>query len=330
MNIARTLATLVIALTMAAWLAVPALSAQGAAAADWPSLQPARRLPNATSAPMLAAARAGSRVVAVGDHGVVLLSDDGAHFRQAQSVPVRSLLTSVQFLDAQRGYAAGHDGVVLATRDGGETWTLLRSAPATEQPILALHFDDAEHGIAVGLYGWAVETHDGGRSWTALQVESGENSDRHLLHIFASGHGTLFIAGEGGIVYRSADRGRSWQAVATGNKGSLWHGRALADGSLLVCGMRGHLYRSADDGRSWQRVEANTSQSLTGITELADGRVIVVGLAGTLLESRDAGRTFTTSPNAASGDLTTVLADGLAPLLLSMTGPQQRASPAAR
>src|SRR5688572_5026779 len=92
-----------------------------------PTTLPAAHVRNAVAAPLLASARAGQRVVAVGDHGVILLSDDGASsFRQAKAVPVRSLLTSVQFIDARHGYAAGHDGVVLGTQDGGETWTVLR------------------------------------------------------------------------------------------------------------------------------------------------------------------------------------------------------------
>jgi photosystem II stability/assembly factor-like uncharacterized protein len=302
----------------------PVTAAETAATASWPTMAPAARLSTAVAAPMLAAARAGQRFVAVGDHGVILLSDDGRSFRQARSVPVRALLTTVQFTDAQHGWAAGHDGVVLGTDDGGETWRLLRATPGVEQPILALHVEPDGHGIAVGLYGWAIETRDGGRSWFALPVESGEVTDRHLLHVFASPRGTLFITGEGGSVWRSDNHGRSWQEVPTGSKGSLWHGLALADGTLLACGMRGHLWRSADDGRSWQAVDAGTTQSLTGIAELADGRVVVVGMGGTVLSSKDGGRNFLPGLRAGQEALTAVLADGPRPLLLGMTGPLTR------
>ncbi|WP_395407413.1 YCF48-related protein [Pseudoduganella sp. UC29_106] len=270
--------------------------------------------------PLLAAARAGNRVVAVGDHGAVLLSDDGATFRQAKSVPARSTLTSVIFVDGQQGYAAGHDGVVLGTLDGGETWTLLRAAAGREQPILSLHFDSLAHGIAIGLYGWAIETRDGGHTWSELRIANGDDADRHLLHIFASGAGTLFIAGEAGAIFRSSDGGKSWQPLSTGNKGSLWYGRALADGTLLVCGMRGHLYRSSDDGQTWQAVQSHTTQSLTGIAEQADGSVVVVGMAGTVLRSTDSGRSFTLSERPGREPLTAVLGGEAKPLLLSMAG----------
>lgn len=308
----------------------PPAMAETAATRAWPTMAPASRLSTAVAAPLLAAARAGTRTVAVGDHGVILLSDDGSHFRQARSVPVRSLLTAVQFIDAQRGWAAGHDGVVLGTQDGGETWQLLRATPGVEQPILSLHFDSASHAIAVGLYGWAIETQDGGRTWSELAVEAGDSTDRHLLHVFASPRGTLFIAGEGGSIWRSEDQGRHWQEVATGKKGSLWHGLALSDGTLVVCGMRGHLWRSSDDGRSWQPVASGTTQSLTDAVELADGRVVVVGMGGTVLSSKDGGRNFLPSTRSEQEALTAVLADGTRPLLLSMTGPVARASPGQR
>ncbi|MGS0744275.1 hypothetical protein ACVBEF_21080, partial [Glaciimonas sp. GG7] len=69
-----------------------------------PALQilPAEHFSAAASAQMLAATRTGAdkRIVAVGDHGVVMLSDDeGKTFRQAKAVPVRSTLTAVSFAD---------------------------------------------------------------------------------------------------------------------------------------------------------------------------------------------------------------------------------------
>ena len=312
-----------------AGLSLPATAA-GTTAAPWPTMEPARQVSNAAAAPLLAAARAGKRLVAVGDHGVILLSDDGVSFRQAKAVPVRTLLTTVQFVDARHGYAAGHDGVVLATQDGGETWSLLRATPGVEQPILAMHFDSLGHGIAVGLYGWAIETHDAGRTWTDLAIASGESADRHLLHIFATARGSLFVVGEGGTIHRSTDRGKSWEPTTTAGKGSLWHGLALSDGTLLVCGMRGHLYRSSDDGKTWQAVDAHTTQSLTGIAELADGSVTIVGMGGTVLASTDHGKTFARSERAGQEALTAVLADGARALPVSMTGPLVASGPAQR
>src|SRR5689334_19915327 len=88
---------------------------------------PAVQASNASRAVMLDAVWAGERVVAVGDHGVVLLSDDhGKRFHQANSVPLSTPLTGVSFVDAKRGWAVGHWGAILASTDGGESWQIQR------------------------------------------------------------------------------------------------------------------------------------------------------------------------------------------------------------
>ena len=84
--------------------------------------RPALMSPKALGAAMLAVTRAGSRLVAVGERGTVLLSDDhGQHWRQA-AVPVQVTLTCVTFADERHGWAAGHLGTILHSDDGGQTW----------------------------------------------------------------------------------------------------------------------------------------------------------------------------------------------------------------
>ena len=84
-----------------------------------PRAVPALHVAHASTAEVLGVAFAGRRIVSVGDHGVVLLSDDaGKTWRQARSVPVDSALASVAFVDDKRGWAVGHAGVVLASADG--------------------------------------------------------------------------------------------------------------------------------------------------------------------------------------------------------------------
>ncbi|WP_044530250.1 WD40/YVTN/BNR-like repeat-containing protein, partial [Herbaspirillum sp. B65] len=99
------------------------------AQADAPlTLAPARADAHALHNMMLGTARAGSRIVAVGAYGYIILSDDGgASYRQAEQVPVDTTLTSVSFVDDKQGWAAGHGGVILHTVDGGKTWQLQRS-----------------------------------------------------------------------------------------------------------------------------------------------------------------------------------------------------------
>lgn len=279
--------------------------------------QAAAQALRAAKAPMVAAARAGHRVVGVGDHGIVLLSDDeGRSWRQARSVPTRSLLTGVWFVDDSIGWAVGHGGVVLQSRDAGETWNVQHTADA-ELALLSVWFGDERHGIAVGSFGRALETRDGGESWRQIELGQGDDRDRHLNQIFAGAGDTLFVAAEAGTIFRSTDAGRSWKTLKPAYKGSFWNGMMLRDGSILVVGMRGNVFCSDDNGDTWHAVHTGTTQALSGMTQLADGRVVLVGMSGTLLVSTDGGRSFASRTRGDRLNMTSVaaMADGRVVLL---------------
>lgn len=300
------------------------LSASLVAADDVPAKPPhawrnAPRINRAEKAPIIAAARAGRRVVAVGDYGIVILSDDGRNFRQARRVPTRSVLTSVFFLDENQGWAAGHDGTVIASDDGGDTWRLLREEPGRERALLSVWFENARHGLAVGQFGLALETEDGGKTWSERRLVDGAAGAKHLMQIFAGG-GLLFIAAESGTLLRSGDGGRNWMAVQTDNKGSFWTGLVLADGAMLAAGMRGHIYRSEDGGRKWNEVPGGTRQSITAIAQGPDGSLRLIGNAGTDLVSKDGGRSFQAKNRADRADLTALATGRQGELLFTLAG----------
>lgn len=289
-----------LSLVFCVFLACPANAREGApppvpGAAPSPlKIQPAEITTAATKAMILSTARAGKRIVAVGDHGIVLLSDtDGAEFRQARFVPVRSTLTAVCFVDGNTGWAVGHWGIVLRTDDAGENWKVQRSDTAVDQPLFSVYFRDKENGWAVGLWSLMIRTGDGGKTWAPVRLPvppGGKKADRNLQKIFANRMGTLFVAAEQGLVLKSYD-GESWSYVNTGYKGSFWTGIVLNNGTILVGGLRGTIYRSTDDGRSWKESKTDYKSSITDFTETG-GKVLAVGADGTSLESEDNGTSF--------------------------------------
>jgi photosystem II stability/assembly factor-like uncharacterized protein len=295
------------------WLTAPGANLRAAETAppDWPTRQPAQLRQLAAGGALLAAATtAGGRIVAVGDHGVILLSDDGKKYRQARSVPTRTMLTSVTFVDRNTGWAAGHDGVVLKTMDGGEHWSLLRQQYGQEQPILSIWFADANRGLAVGLFGMALSSSDGGLTWSEIKLSNGDAADRHLYRIIATGSGALLITAEAGTVFRSEDGGKHWEVIDSGEKGSLWSAVAFSENgasTVVAVGMRGHIIRSTDDGKSWQAIASGTTQSLTDIGQLADGGLVAGGMGGTLLFSSDGGRHFRLRHSAGDEPITALL-----------------------
>ncbi len=312
---------LALALAIAAVALVHAADpAPRAAAASTPGGGNARPSRLATSNLLLAGTRAGSRLVAVGEYGHVLLSDDdGANWRQAKLVPTRTTLTSVAFIDERTGWAVGHGGIVIGTRDGGENWTLLSGRIGGKDALFSVWFSDDTHGLVVGPYGYAARSSDGGATWKQFEIAAGELGERHLNQIVARGR-LVLIAAESGVVFRSDNGGETFEPITLPYKGSIWGGIALADRSLLLWGMGGTVLRSTDDGRTWTVVATGTDQSLAGGAQLADGSIVIAGLNGVTLASRDGGASFQPSVRADRASTAAVLATAHGHVLLGSTG----------
>lgn len=256
--------------------------------------------PKARYSLLLDVVNTGERLVATGDRGHILYSDDnGLTWLQAK-VPSRQMLTSLFFLDSQRGWAVGHDAQILASSDGGQSWQKQFEDLEREAPLLDIWFRDANHGFAVGAYGALLETTDGGANWEDVSDRLDNEDAYHLNAITAVKDSGLFVVGEMGVMFRSADWGQTWENIEEPPyEGSLFG--VLATGqsdTLLVYGLRGHMFRSSDFGDSWQQIRLQTAGNgplefgLAGGTLLGDGTLVVVGHGGSVLRSEDGGRSF--------------------------------------
>lgn len=285
---------------------------------------PAMSVSHAERAVLIDLARAGERLVAVGERGLVLLSDDhGQRWRQV-AVPVSVSLTAVQFADAQHGWALGHAGVVLATRDAGETWQVQLSglqaahleldaarreladsadpeagearlqaaerlmAEGADKPFLALSFTDAQHGLVVGAYGIALATDDGGATWRSLVGRIDNPLGLHLYAISRLGN-DWFLAGEQGYLARSTDAGRSFQMLESPYAGTFFTLASGADGALLAAGLKGHAFISHDRGEHFAVLPVPVPVSFSDATALEDGRVLLANQGGMLFRSTRSG-----------------------------------------
>ena len=246
---------------------------------------------------LLDAVQAGSRVIAAGERGQIIYSDDkGGTWKRAR-VPVQTTLTSLFFVDETHGWAAGHDSVILRTIDGGETWEQTHSAPKQEAPLLDIWFSDRTKGFAVGAYGQFYATADGGRTW---KKKSAISDDMHINAISGSDGGAIYLAGEAGTLYRSVDGGASWQRLASPYRGSFFGVLKLKTGGVLLYGLRGHLYRSDAGGASWRSLPTAGEASLFGGSDADKGAVVLAGQDGTVLLSSDGGKTFRLKKQAGS------------------------------
>ena len=314
--------------------------------------RPATISPLATQRLLQATTMAGKRVVAAGARGHIVYSDDlGATWRQA-NVPVSADLTAMHFANASEGWAVGHEGVVLHTRDGGATWVLqldgrranalvlalVRSLPADtdpaalealkseaeravadgpSRPFLDVWFADAREGYVVGAYNLIFHTRDGGSTWEPWFDRTQNERFYHLYGIRGSSDG-VYAVGELGLALRLDPASGRFVPMTTPYEGS-WFGLLSKPGLVLAYGMRGTALRSRDGGQTWEPSDTGVSASITAGQVLPDGRLLLCSQAGDLLLSDDEGAHFRRLPLKQAGSCTGVAVPGDAVVL---TGPR--------
>ncbi len=262
------------------------LSASGIAAVS----ESSELVPRAAQALLLDVVDTGQQLVAVGDHGIIVVSRDNGLSWSQRLTPTWVLLTSVCFPDPQHGWAVGHDGVILATGDGGETWVRQDDGANKDTVLLAVYFRDTLHGIAAGAYGKCYATEDGGKKWTMIHPSADEV---HYNRITAGPKGHLYLAGESGTILVSTDGGANWNKVDVPYDGSLFGVLPLAEGRIITYGLRGHILSSDDHGAQWAPLNNAVQVLIMGGTRLRSGTIVLGGQGGNFYLSRDAGHSFT-------------------------------------
>jgi len=244
----------------------------------------AEHQPLATKSLLLDVTRIGDRLVAVGERGHVVLSDDeGKTWYQAETVPTRSTLTAV-FSVGERLFAGGHDAVIITSGDRGKNWSRQFFDPERQQAVMDLYFSDETHGMAVGSYGLYLLTNDGGRTWEDAVVD--EENEYHLNGIVVFDDQRLMIAGEAGYSYRSFDGGETWELMELPYQGSMWGGIRTSRDCALFFGLRGHAMESCDFGANWEELVTGTELSLSGAAE-DRGLLLIAGNSGMVLTRED-------------------------------------------
>jgi photosystem II stability/assembly factor-like uncharacterized protein len=269
---------------------------------------------------MLAVANAGPRLVATGERGTILLSDDAGKTWRQVTTPVQVSLVAVQFVNANLGWAVGNLGVVLHTTDGGETWSkqldgiqaaaIVAQAASTpeeqtaaqrlvndgpDKPFLNLFFENELNGYIIGAYNLMFKTTDGGKSWQPWQKHVTNPKGMHLYGLRHAG-GALLLVGEQGMLLRSTDRGESFKQIASPYKGSFFGLVASKSGQLVIYGLRGNVFWSGNQGRTWNKVDTKIAVTIADGIELSDGSIALVSQAGDLLISQNHGKDFQQQP----------------------------------
>ena len=82
-------------------------------------------------------------------------------------------LSSVVFVNNDKGWVVGEKGTILHSKDGGQTWVHQNSK--TDADLFSVDFINEQIGWAAGSQKTFIHTRDGGRSWSVLSQKGGDS-----------------------------------------------------------------------------------------------------------------------------------------------------------
>lgn len=225
--------------------------------------------------------------------GVLLRSSDGGRTWSTVVADHPVALTSVAFADASHGFAGQAVGGVLATSNGGASWTAL-SFPGLALAGIEFVTPLIGHAAGTGADFSLARTVDGGASWTTVYTSPTGTVTGISFPNAATGYLASPVA-----VARSLDGGATWSPRATLTEtwiedlvfADALHGWA-GGMRLLTNDGRGRVMATSDGGQSWQDTALAEPDRIGALALAAGGALLAAGDAGTLLRSDDGGASW--------------------------------------
>ena len=206
-------------------------------------------------------------------------------------------LRRVRFFSADEGVVVGEGtgakpGGAFATEDGGQSW---HSLPGKVSPgWLAADFLTPQTGILVGAQGSRALVADG--KIVASRFES--LGVRGLHDVVLGSNRTGWMAGDGGLVLRTANAGLVWQpppaALPEGTRETFdFRAVCVRGNKIWIAGDPGSVvWHSPDAGFSWQKQLTQNPVPIARLYFSSENRGWAVGALGTFLQTDNGGKSW--------------------------------------
>lgn len=257
---------------------------------------------------------------AVGHGGVVLHTADGGATWVKQLDGKLAGAAALAYYRRQAGSLNREKADVLLAQ--AERW----AKEETTQPFLDVWSKNGSTGYIVGSFNRIMRTDDGGKQWIPL-IDKIDNPDElHFYAVRGRGE-DIYIAGESGSVwrwdepkgrfilvktpyngslfglvltdsavlaygmrgslFRTVDRGATWEKITTGIRGGIVAGDLSPNGEIVLASQSGELLRSTDNGLTFKPVPGAPATPVAGIATFSNGAYATAGPTGVRIEALD-------------------------------------------
>lgn len=212
-------------------------------------------------------------------------------------------LYGVNFIDGKLGWAAGSNGFVFSSKDGGNTWMETGQIAQLSDTLTQVSFTTHKNGWVVSI-GKVHYTGSGGNSWVVQHHERssvGKSPGILDIHFVTKSEG--WVVGGFGTVLHTQNGGGKWEKINTSSEKHLW-GVYFADPKHgWIVGEDSEILHTQDGGKQWIRQETDAEQPLFAVYFVDLMKGWIVGTNGLILNTEDGGQTWNRQKNSFKGSL---------------------------
>ncbi|MCY7345189.1 MAG: hypothetical protein LH614_03130 [Pyrinomonadaceae bacterium] len=212
-------------------------------------------------------------------------------------------LVAVYFTSVERGFAAGDNGFLSQTTNGGKSWT--KQSIGTTEDINEIYFRNEDNGYVVaGKKMFA--TGDGGRNWRELKIyepKDFRNAAPEFLSVRFADKKRGFVVGSllnkdgevvDSLVMRTDNGGETWARIIVPSKLELFHLDFVSSSRGWIVGDKGLILTTQDGGVNWFAQNSRTDKTLYNVDFRDSDEGYAVGGKGVILRTENGGGNWET------------------------------------
>ncbi|MFN8251855.1 MAG: YCF48-related protein [Ferruginibacter sp.] len=190
-------------------------------------------------------------------------------------------INDIFFIDAQHAYAAGEDGVLFHTMNGGASWVWAAPSGRTyAHSLFSQYFFNDSTGIITGMRGRLLKTSSAGASWTAYSPTYIDVTGISFGNL-NTGYATTW-----NNIYKTVNKGASWSELPYA-VGTVFPSNARFDNCYFFSGDTGIvtsnypalIHKTTNGGLTWTKAVIPTGYDYCGGISFIDSKTGFTNLA---------------------------------------------------
>ncbi len=195
-------------------------------------------------------------------------------------------LKSVYFTSSTTGIIVGTGGIVLMTKDSGNTW--IPKLSGTSNQLNGVSIYGTNFGFACGNGGTIIKSKDGGNTWS----ECRSNTTKNLNAIVAYSNSLIVAIGDSGTIIKSENAGKTWNIVASITSNNLYSIFIINTTNIFIGGANGVIIHTSNSGVPWISQKSGIYGDVQSLFFTNNTNGYAVSSVGDMINTTNSGNTW--------------------------------------